>query len=288
MTKTVYLMATADNPHLTAIAAALVDQLLRQSVKVGLFWPIRPAADQTMTDLLARAGANQPLETAIGASYNQVHQDLDQAMMAMIGKLTDLQASVDLVVCVGSDYSDLIAPMEFSINAKIAANLDAPVLLIITDPAQSPSDLPAQARLYVDALREKYATCMGLIVPSGSADQAHWPKPLSLVEAVDFGHTPLSISPQAASTIVAADLPGVRTPLRFQFELARRARADLRTIILPEAEDDRILKAASEIIDRGLAHLILLGDPAVVAAQAKVLGVDLTGARIQDPTDPKL
>ena len=35
------------------------------------------------------------------------------------------------VVVVGSDYTDVGTPTEFSFNARIAANLGAPVLLVL-------------------------------------------------------------------------------------------------------------------------------------------------------------
>ena len=50
-------------------------------------------------------------------------------------------------------------------------------------------------------------------------------------------------------------------------------------VVLPEAMDPRVLTAASELSARGLAHVVLLGQPERVAAQARKLHVDISKAR---------
>ena len=50
-------------------------------------------------------------------------------------------------------------------------------------------------------------------------------------------------------------------------------------MVLPEALDPRVLTAASELSARGLAHIVLLGKPDRVAAQARKLHVDISKAR---------
>jgi len=45
------------------------------------------------------------------------------------------------------------------------------------------------------------------------------------------------------------------------------------TVILPEPEDERTLRAAAEIEERGIAHAVLVGDRDVVAAKQKELGI---------------
>ncbi|HEX2806579.1 MAG TPA: phosphate acetyltransferase, partial [Kineosporiaceae bacterium] len=78
------------------------------------------------------------------------------------------------------------------------------------------------------------------------------------------------------------------TPLMFEHDLAERARADRRLIVLPEGTEPRVLRAAANVLRRGLADLILLGDPAQVAAAAERAGADIGAARILDPGDEDL
>src|SRR5690625_3788237 len=51
----------------------------------------------------------------------------------------------------------------------------------------------------------------------------------------------------------------VVTPLMFEYDLIERAKADRKRIVLPEGGEDRILRAASTLLARDVAHIILLG-----------------------------
>ncbi|MFG1921450.1 phosphate acetyltransferase [Cryptosporangium sp. NPDC048952] len=77
--------------------------------------------------------------------------------------------------------------------------------------------------------------------------------------------------------------PDVVTPHMFSAQLIARARADKRTIVLPEGEEERILLAAEELTQRGVADLVLLGDPERIKAKAAHLGTDVARVRIIDP-----
>lgn len=77
--------------------------------------------------------------------------------------------------------------------------------------------------------------------------------------------------------------PPVVTPLMFSAQLINHARSDKRTIVLPEGDDERVLLATEELTQRGVADLVLLGDPEVLATKATHLGTDLTKVRIIDP-----
>lgn len=80
----------------------------------------------------------------------------------------------------------------------------------------------------------------------------------------------------------------VVTPLMFEYGLIERARADRRHIVLPEGDDDRILRAAATLLAREVADLTILGDEASVRARAVELGVDISAARVISTTDPEL
>jgi len=65
--------------------------------------------------------------------------------------------------------------------------------------------------------------------------------------------------------------------------IKEKAKADKKTIILPETEDKRTLLAAAEILKEGIADLILLGNKDTVLADAKEYGADIEKATIVDP-----
>lgn len=58
-----------------------------------------------------------------------------------------------------------------------------------------------------------------------------------------------------------------------------RAKADKKTIVLPEGNDERILEAAQEVLKQGIANIIVLGNEEEIAQK----GYDLTGAEIINP-----
>ncbi|MEG1830310.1 MAG: phosphate acetyltransferase [Raoultibacter sp.] len=65
----------------------------------------------------------------------------------------------------------------------------------------------------------------------------------------------------------------------FLDSILNRAKADKQTIVLPEGDDERTLKAAQSILQKNIAHLIILGDEKKIAAS----GYCLEGASIIDP-----
>ncbi len=78
------------------------------------------------------------------------------------------------------------------------------------------------------------------------------------------------------------------TPLMFEYELLQRARADRRCIVLPEGEDERILRATEVLRRRNVVDLILLGDAEQVRARADAAGVDLADIELIDPAESDL
>lgn len=75
------------------------------------------------------------------------------------------------------------------------------------------------------------------------------------------------------------------TPHMFQYQLAKWAKKKIKHIVLPEGNDDRILKAAARLISEEVVNLTLLGDPQQIASSVKRLGltIDLGRIRIIDP-----
>ena len=67
--------------------------------------------------------------------------------------------------------------------------------------------------------------------------------------------------------------------------IKERAKADKKTIVLPESMDKRTFEAAEKILKEGIANLIIIGTPEEIAENSK--GFDITGATIVDPfNDP--
>ncbi len=82
---------------------------------------------------------------------------------------------------------------------------------------------------------------------------------------------------------IALERPARTTPIMFEYELIERAKAARRHVVLPEGEDDRILRAAEILLRRGVVELTILGIPDEVRARAAAIGVDIDGAELVDP-----
>ena len=78
------------------------------------------------------------------------------------------------------------------------------------------------------------------------------------------------------------------TPLMFEYQLIHRAKSERKRIVLPEGGDERILRAAEILTLRGVADLVLLGNPDRIKRRAGDLGLNLDAIAIIDPaTSPK-
>jgi phosphate acetyltransferase len=72
----------------------------------------------------------------------------------------------------------------------------------------------------------------------------------------------------------------VLTPHMFQYQITKKAKAYRKHIVLPEGEDDRILKAAARLLNQQIVDLTILGDAQQVAASIKRLGLNFDHTRL--------
>lgn len=97
-----------------------------------------------------------------------------------------------------------------------------------------------------------------------------------------------SVDVEELGSLIQASQTSVVTPLMFTIGLLDRARSDRKRIVLPEGEDERILRAADELLQGGVVDLTILGVPAEVQRKAIKLGVDISAAEIIDPVTSSL
>jgi len=104
------------------------------------------------------------------------------------------------------------------------------------------------------------------------------PKIASAVSVFEAG-----VDPREVAERIALPRPFTRNPMMFQYELLERAKQRRRRIVLPEGEDERILRAADILLRRGAVDLVILGAEEAVKSEAASRGLDLEGAEIVDP-----
>ena len=441
MGRSVYIASVEGFTGKSTIALGVLEQLSRRVERVGVFRPIVRAdaerfggRDYVLDLLTAHESVNLAYDDCTGVTYDEVHADPSAALDRIVERYHDVADRCDAVVVVGSDFTDVGTPTEFSYNARIAANLGAPVLLVLNGSGRTAEDLHTVTEMAVTELRANHGTLFAVVANRVDAEDvakdiealctedvpayAIPEEPLlsapsvgDLLTAVDgtlvsgdeallnrevtglvvaamtmpnvldrlvegavvvtpgdrpevvlgvlMAHTsptfpqisgivlngglalpeqvsrlieglgvtmPLiatELGTHASSTALSAvrgrltkDAPRkvatalalfgrhvdgdalldrlevarseAVTPLMFEHQLIDDAVEDRRHIVLPEGEEERILRAADILLRRGVADLTLLGDPIQINARAASLGVDVSRARLLSPLDEEL
>lgn len=457
MAQSIFITSAEGHSGKSTIALGVLDALSRATPRVGVFRTIARSTverDYVLDLLLDHDGVGLSYEDTIGVTYDDVHRDPEAALERIVERYKAVEAQCDAVVILGSDYTDVGSPAELAYNARIAANLGAPVLLVLggresaggtEQLGSSTPRTPAQmgqitslalaelvhgrAQLFAiaanrvdpDRLDDTVAAIRDVLrqSPGGSPDVPVWALPedrflvapsmsgilqsvggtlvsgdpeqltRDVLGVVVAGMSMVNVLPRLTESAVvvvpadrtevllaallanasgtfpslagivlngpfplpddivrliegmdstlpivatdlgtydttvriigtrgrlAADSPrrynaalalfenaidaeelrrllglarsSVVTPIMFGYQLFERARADRRRIVLPEGDDDRILRAAGIVLARGIADLTILGDEAAVRGRATELGVDLAAAQVISPFDP--
>ncbi|GAA4417554.1 phosphate acetyltransferase [Georgenia halophila] len=437
MARSIYVASAEGHTGKSAIALGLVDLFARRVESVGIFRPVTRSQDERdgVVDLLrAHPGVDVSYDDALAVTYDDVHDDGEQALSRIIEAYQPIGREHEVTIVVGSDYTDVASPAELAFNARVAANLGAPVLLVVSGLDRTPDEIARLAEAAVAEIAHEHAATVGVLANRCDPDQldavrerldadgrAAWALPevpllsapvvRDLMAALDgellLGDEALldreaehllvagmntehilerlregqlciaaADRPEVLVTLVAAhasdqfptlagivlngafqpseqvlrmvdglgqrlpiistshdtypsaslvagsrgrfsrgtqrkrdialslfeehmdaaqllaalDVPAteVMTPLMFESRLLERARSDRRRIVLPEGEDDRILRAASTLLSRHVADLTLLGSPTQLRTRAAELGLDLDGADVVDPASSDL
>ncbi len=437
MARSIYLTSPEGLTGKSLVALGLVELLGRTVRRVGVFRPVARSGqrDRVLAMLLEHDSVDLAYEDCIGAGYQQVLADRDEALAQIVTRFHQVERACDAVVVVGSDYTDVAGPTELAFNALVAANIGAPVLLTVSGADRQADDVARIAEVAVSALHEAHAQVVATValrcaperltgireaVSAGTGLPA-WAVPIDalldaptvrqlmeavggsllagdesllgrevlavLVGAMSVEHlldrlvdgavvitpgdradillglltahraegfpslaavilnggfepsepvsrlmtglgsrlpvirTPLETYPAAGNaaathgylsresqrkvdtalslferhidgdrllSAIEVPRPSVVTPMMFEYELLERARAERKHIVLPEGEDDRVLRAASTLLQRGVAELTVLGEEAAIRRRATELGLALDEAHLVDPTTSDL
>ena len=78
------------------------------------------------------------------------------------------------------------------------------------------------------------------------------------------------------------------TPKMFEYELLQKARAHTQHILLPEGEEERVLRAAEILLSRGVVDITLLGSKRLIREKIAQLGLHMDTANIIEPLKSKV
>jgi phosphate acetyltransferase len=74
------------------------------------------------------------------------------------------------------------------------------------------------------------------------------------------------------------------TPRMFQYRILEMAKVEKKHVVLPEGNEGRIIRAAAEILYRGICDITLLGGKEHIIDLSKKIGANLDKANIVDPS----
>jgi phosphate acetyltransferase len=230
---------------------------------------------------LQPAGGPDGIDGADGA-VGPAHREVGRVIVGAMGLEHFLQRIVegDLVIT-PNDRVDIIAG---SLAAHLSGTYPAVAGLVLTG-----GDVPGAVTRLVEGYGvagipvvvvdgDTYTVTSAVTAVRG-AITARSPRKI----AVALGLFEDNVDTDALVQRIALARPTRTTPLMFEHALIERAKADRRHIVLPEGNNDRILLAAGQLLERGVVELTVLGAERDVRARAAALGAALPGVRIVDP-----
>jgi len=182
----IYVTSAEGRSGKSTIAVGMLEALKGTVERVGVFRPVarsQQESDYVLDMLLERSTAGLGAEECIGTDYAELHDDPAAAFARIVDRFGRMEQKCDAVLILGSDYTDVGSPTEFATNARIAADLAAPVLLVLNgrtpagDAARSRDEVSAVAKLAIAELHAEHADAVALVVnradsadPSAVAD----------------------------------------------------------------------------------------------------------------------
>ncbi len=215
MGRGVYVATVEGFTGKSAVALGVLEQLSRRVERVGVFRPIvrtdgavAEQRDYVLELLVAHPAVEMTYDQCAGVTYDDVHADPAAAMDRIVQRYHDVAERADVVVVVGSDYTDVGAPAEFGFNARIAANLGTPVLLVLNGAERSADQLRTAADLATTELLAHHGTLFAVI-----ANRVSGASPAACVQALTsegvpayaIPEEPLLSAPSVSDLVTACD-----------------------------------------------------------------------------------
>jgi phosphate acetyltransferase len=215
VSRSVYIASPEGLTGKSAVALGLLDALTREVGSVGIFRPLTATSgnsndvDLTVDLLVNQPGISQSYEEAIGVTYDAARQDADEALHMIVERFGQLTDRFDVILVVGSDYTDVTSGTELSFNAKIAANLGSPVVLVVHGRERTPEQIRAAAAGAIAELRVNHAHTVAVIANRVDQDAAEAIRTelaeLGGVVTAAIPESPLLSAPTFAALMEAAD-----------------------------------------------------------------------------------
>ncbi|MGV0811289.1 phosphate acetyltransferase [Mycolicibacterium boenickei] len=207
----IYIASPEGDTGKSTIALGILHRLAATVPRVGVFRPITRLGedrDYILELLLAGATAGLSYDDCVGVGYQQVHEDPDAAIAEIVDRFHQVAEQCDAVLIVGSDYTDVATPSELSMNARIAVNLGAPVVLAVKAAERTPEEVAHVVEVCLAELNHQHAHAAAVVAnrcdPAQLTAVAEALKPLG-PPAYVLPEEPLLVAPSVAELQVAVD-----------------------------------------------------------------------------------
>lgn len=207
----IYIASPEGDTGKSTIALGILHRLAATVPRVGVFRPITRLGedrDYILELLLAGTTAELSYEDCVGVSYQQVHEDPDAAIAEIVERFHRMAEQCDAVLIVGSDYTDIATPSELGMNARIAVNLGAPVVLAVKAAARTPEEVAHVVEMCLAELNHQHAHTAAVV--ANRCDPAQLTAVAAALEplgppAYVLPEEPLLVAPSVAELQVAVD-----------------------------------------------------------------------------------
>ncbi|MDL2226967.1 phosphate acetyltransferase [Deltaproteobacteria bacterium OttesenSCG-928-M10] len=285
MPKSFFITAIGLAPGKHEAAVAALEFARKKSCQAAYFKPVAKSADDAQIKAaVAGAGLAGDVSDYYGLTMEEVftltNQGKEGAIMdAVLMKYSRLAAKFEAIVIEGIDLEPTGGALA-NLDAALAANLASPVILL-TGNCQCGCGCGSSlhdASLAVGAYKSRFAEVMALAVVTENPGQVATDNTPALLEGIEVwaiaSAKDIATHLETACGRVCGFVPKAVTPKRFEFDLIEKAKVNKQHIVLPEGNDERILRAADDILAKDFADITILGDPDEMQKQAKALGLN--------------
>ncbi len=174
MSKNLYVSATEERSGKSAVVLGVMQMLLRELHHVALFRPIindpgEGKQDHDIALLIEQFKLSVPYRDTYAYTLKQARELINSGQHALmleniLNKYKMLEDEYDFVLCEGTDFKGKDPAFEFDLNAEIAANIGAPVLVISSGRDKSPEEVISLSQTTVDTLEEKGVDLVACII----------------------------------------------------------------------------------------------------------------------------
>jgi phosphate acetyltransferase len=281
---TVYVAALEPDTGKSMVALGMMDVLAGRTDRVGFFRPILGDGPDPLVELIReRYGLDAGPH---GVTYAEVQEltsagRTDELVSRVVERFRTLERDCDAVLCVGSDFTDVSSATEFALNLRLADNLGASVLAVVSGRGKSASDVVAAVRFAEDALASAGSTVVGIVANRVGPEVAAEVRSTLDGAAYVVPYDPVLAQPTVGE--VAAQV-GARVLVGDPAELDR----DVRAVVVAAATLPTVLDHLSEgalVLTPGDRAEIVLGMLAasVSPGAPHISGLLLTTGLLPDP-----